>query len=136
MCSFGNGVKCNVEVQRADKDDHLRRVRFNASSITVKESNPGEKFRDVIELYVIYISEFDFFKGGKAIYHIDKILRETGIVVDDGLHEIFVNTAVDDGKDIHEKISSISAMRRMNCQRLKKGCSRRFKKDADFLLQD
>lgn len=48
----------------------------------------------------MYISEFDFLKGGKTIYHVDKVLRETGSVVDDGLHEIFVNTVIDDGTDI------------------------------------
>lgn len=36
----------------------------------------------------------------KTIYHVDKVLRETGTVVDDGLHEIFVNTVIDDGTDI------------------------------------
>ena len=102
LCTLGNGVKCNIEVQRANNDDHLRRARFNASSITVRESNPGEKFEDVLELYVVYISEFDFLKGGKAIYHVDKVLRETGVVVDDGLHEIFVNTVIDDGTDISD----------------------------------
>jgi len=102
LCTLGNGTKCNIEVQRADNDDHLRRARFNASSITVKESNPGERFGDVVELYVVYISEFDFLKGGKTIYHVDKILRETGTIVDDGLHEIFVNTVIDDGTDISD----------------------------------
>lgn len=38
LCTLGNGEKCNIEVQRSDNDDHLKRVRFNASSITVKES--------------------------------------------------------------------------------------------------
>lgn len=102
LCTLGSGVKCNIEVQRANNDDHLRRARYNASSITVKESNPGERFEDVIELYIVYISEFDFLKGGKVIYHVDKILRETGTVINDGLHEIFVNTVVDDGSDISE----------------------------------
>ena len=36
------------------------------------------------------------------IYHIDKIIRENGITVEDGLHEIFVNAAVDDGSNIAE----------------------------------
>ena len=102
LCTLGNGTKCNIEVQRADNDDHLRRARFNASSITVKESNPGERFEDVVELFIVYISEFDFLKGGKTIYHVDKILRETGTIVDDGLHEIFVNTVIDDGTDISD----------------------------------
>lgn len=105
LCKLGNGAKCNIEVQRSDNDDHLRRVRFNAASITVKESNPGDNFKDVIELYIVYISEFDFLKGEKTIYHIDKVLRETGEVVDDGLHELFVNTVIDDGTRIADLMS-------------------------------
>ncbi len=100
LCMLGNGTKCNIEVQRSDNDNHLKRARFNASSITVKESNPGTKFEDVIELYVVFISEFDFLKGNKTIYHVEKVLREIGETVDDGLHEIFVNTTIDDGTDI------------------------------------
>lgn len=105
LCTLGSGIKCNIEVQRADNDNHLKRVRFNASTITVRESEPGEKFDDVIELYVVYISEFDFLKGGKTIYHVDKVLRETGTVIDDGLHEIFINTVIDDGTDIADLMS-------------------------------
>ena len=93
-------MKCNIEVQRSNNDNHLKRARFNASSITAKKSNPGENFEDIVELYIVYISEFDFLKGGKTIYHVDKVLRETGTVVNDGLHEIFVNTVIDDGTDI------------------------------------
>ena len=92
-------------MQRSDNDNHLKRARFNASSITVRESEPGTKFEEVLELYIVYISEFDFLKGDKTIYHVDKVLRETGQVIDDGLHEIFVNTAVDDGTEIAELMS-------------------------------
>ncbi|MBQ7918742.1 MAG: PD-(D/E)XK nuclease family transposase [Lachnospiraceae bacterium] len=102
LCILGNGSKVNVEVQRSDNDNHLKRARFNASSITVRDSNPGTRFEEVIELYIVYISEFDFLKGDKTIYHVEKVLRETGEVIDDGLHEIFVNTVIDDGTDIAE----------------------------------
>lgn len=105
LCTLGNGAKVNVEVQRADNDNHLKRARFNASSITVRDSEPGTDFEDVLELYIVYISEFDFLKGDKTIYHVEKVLRETGTVIDDGLHEIFVNTVIDDGTDIAELMS-------------------------------
>ena len=105
LCTLGNGTKVNVEVQRSDNDNHLKRARFNASSITVRESEPGTKFEEVLELYIVYISEFDFLKGDKTIYHVEKVLRETGQVIDDGLHEIFVNTAVDDGTEIAKLMS-------------------------------
>lgn len=105
LCILGNGTKCNIEVQRSDNDNHLKRARFNASSITVRDAEPGITFDEVIELYIVYISEFDFFKGNKTIYHLEKVLKETGEVVDDGLHEIFVNTSIDDGTDIAELMS-------------------------------
>lgn len=38
LCTLGNGEKCNIEVQRSDNDNLLKRVRFNAASITMKES--------------------------------------------------------------------------------------------------
>ena len=106
---LGDGTKCNIEVQKSDNDDHLKRARFNASSITVKESNTGEKFSDVIDLYIVYISQFDFLKERRCIYHIDKTIRESGTVIDDGLHEIFVNTAVNDGSDISDLMSCFLA---------------------------
>ena len=105
LCVLGNGAKVNVEVQRSDNDNHLKRARFNASSITVRDSQPGTDFSDVMELYIVYISEFDFLKGNKTIYHAEKVLRETGAVIDDGLHEIFVNTVINDGTKIADLMS-------------------------------
>lgn len=100
LCTLGNGTKCNIEIQRSDNDNHIKRARYNAASITVKESNPGDKFENIVDVYIVYISEFDFLGKGKTTYHIDKVIRETGDVIDDGLHEIFVNTTIDDGTDI------------------------------------
>lgn len=105
LCTLGSGVKCNIEVQRSNHDNHLKRVRFNASSITVMDSEPGMKFDDVLELYIVYISEFDFLNENRTIYHAEKVIKETGKVIDDGLHEIFVNTVIDDGTDIAELMS-------------------------------
>ena len=99
---LGIGSLCNIEIQRADNDNHLKRARFNAANITVKESETGTNFEKVKDVYIIYISEKDFFKGGFTTYHIDKVIRENGITVDDGLHEIFVNASVNDGSNIAE----------------------------------
>jgi len=102
LCTLGNGKKCNIEVQRADDDDHFRRVRFNAASITVKDSEPGERFEELLDLYIVYISEHDFIHGGHTTYHVDKVIRETGGLVDDGLQEVYVNAKVKDGSKISE----------------------------------
>lgn len=38
--------------------------------------------------------------GDKTIYHIDKTIQENGVTVDEGLHEVFVNTKIKDGTKI------------------------------------
>ena len=107
LCILGNGKKCNVEVQRSNKDHHLKRVRFNASVITVRDSQTDDKFEETIDLIVVYISEFDIFKRGRVIYHVDSVIRETQEKVDDGLERVFVNTAVKDGTTISEYMDCI-----------------------------
>ena len=102
LCAFADGKKCNVEVQRSDKDDHLRRVRFNASSIAIKDSQMRQKFKKIEDIMVVYISQFDIFNGNRVIYHVDNVIRETGEIVDDGLARVFANTQVKDGTTVSE----------------------------------
>lgn len=102
LCTLGDGTRCNIEVQRSDNDDHLRRARYNASMITVKDSHAGDRFEDVVNVCIVYLSEFDFIGKGKAIYHVDKIIRETKTEIDDGLTEIFVNASSDDKTETAE----------------------------------
>ena len=94
-----------IEVQRSDNDDHFRRVRFNEASITVKDSQPGSEFKDIPDVRMVYISEFDVVGEGLTIYHVNKVIAETGQIIDDGTKQIYVNTAVDDGTDIAELMS-------------------------------
>ena len=95
----------NIEVQRANDCDHIRRARYNASAITVYKSEPGDEFKDVQEVYVVYLTEDDFLKERRTIYHAEMVIRETGTALDDGLHEIFVNTQSDDGSKIARLMS-------------------------------
>ena len=52
----------------------------------------------------MYISEYDVFRSGRTIYHINSVIMETNTVVDDGLRRIFVNTqyADTDNTDVGE----------------------------------
>ncbi|WP_051671530.1 PD-(D/E)XK nuclease family transposase [Oribacterium sp. P6A1] len=105
LCLLGNGISCNVEVQRSDNDDHFRRVRFNESSITVRDSQSGTDFKEIPDVHVVYISEFDIIGAGHTIYHVNKVIAETGQIVDDGTGYVYVNTAIDDGTDISSLMS-------------------------------
>lgn len=102
LCKRGNGLFSNIEVHRAKDENPLKRVRYNASCITANIVSPGENFENVLDVSVVYISEFDVFKLERTIYHVEPTIVETKDKVDNGLHEIYVNTQVNDGSLIAE----------------------------------
>lgn len=58
------------------------------------------------ETYVIFITENDALKRKLPIYHIDRVIRETGEVFEDESHIIYVNSKIQDdtalGKLMHD----------------------------------
>ena len=101
-CIKGDGTQIDIEVQRADDDDHQRRVRYNGAILTTNIANPGTKFEKIPNVCVVFISKFDIFKGNLPLYHIDRIVRETGRTVDNGFKEIYVNTKIRNNSEISE----------------------------------
>ena len=57
--------------------------------MTANITEPGTRFEKVPDVIGIYISKFDMFKSGKTVYHIDRVIRETGEVQENGLQEIY-----------------------------------------------
>jgi predicted transposase/invertase (TIGR01784 family) len=102
LCQDEKGNYFNVEVQKADDDNHQKRVRFNHSNIDTIFVERGIKYKDLPDVYIIFISKFAPFGEEKTIYHINRVIQETGTVVDNGVHEIYVNTAIVDDSDISE----------------------------------
>ena len=51
---------------------------------------------------MVFISKFDVFNEGHTVYHINRVIEETGTIVENGTHEIYANTAIDDKSDIAE----------------------------------
>lgn len=102
FCKLGNGEYCNIEVQKTDNDNHPKRVRYNASCITANNTRVKAKFIEVPDVTMVYISTFDIFEMGKTIYHCETTIWGTDKPVENGLKEIYVNTAINDGSTIAE----------------------------------
>lgn len=51
---------------------------------------------------MVFISKFDIFAGNLPLYHVDRIVRETGKVVDNGFEEVYVNTKIKDGSEVSQ----------------------------------
>lgn len=101
-CRLRDGRVIDIEVQKANDDDHQKRVRYNGSILTTNITNPGSRFENVPNVCVVFISKFDVFKSGHALYNIDRVVRQTGQVVNNGFEEIYVSACVKDGSDISE----------------------------------
>jgi len=86
-----DGVEFDVEVQRNTKGSHVRRARYHQSMMDSRLLKKKQEFKELKDTYVIFICQHDKFKENKPIYHVDKIVRETGKVFDDGAHIIYVN---------------------------------------------
>lgn len=56
------------------------------------------------DVYLIFLTKFDIFREKHTIYHMERVIKETGTVVENGTHEIYVNTAIDDGTEIAKRM--------------------------------
>lgn len=104
------GREYDIEVQRADTGATAKRARFNSSLLDLNSLKKGDNFENLPETYVIFITENDVLGGGKAKYHIDRVIHEMKKLFGDEEHIIFVNGAYkgddDIGKLMHDFRSS------------------------------
>ena len=85
------GRKYDIEFQRANKGAESKRARMNASMIDANSLDKGGDFRELPEVYVIFITEHDVLKGDLPLYTIERVIQETGESFGDGSHIVYVN---------------------------------------------
>lgn len=86
----------NIEIQRSDKGAGVKRARYNSSLLDANITEPGDKYQNLCETYVIFITENDIMKVGLPIYHIDRMVKETNELFGDESHIIYVNSQIKD----------------------------------------
>ena len=85
--------KFNCEVQRDNRGTHPQRARFHSSMLDTRMLKEKELFQNLKDSYVIFITEKDYFKLGKPVYRIERMLDVNGESFGDGSHIIYVNGA-------------------------------------------
>lgn len=86
----------NVEIQRSDRGAGAKRARYNSSLLDANLTHSGDSYSDLNETYIVFITERDILKRGLPIYHIDRVVRETGDIFEDEAHIIYVNSQIKD----------------------------------------
>jgi len=87
------GKYYNIEVQKASDGADFRRARYNGSLLDTTILGEGEKYKDLPDAYVIFITEKDVIGCGLPVYEITKVIKQNGQVIEDGAHIIYVNGA-------------------------------------------
>ncbi len=73
-----DGKVYGIEVQRADNGADAHRARFISSMIDTRMLQENQKFKELCDSYVIFITENDVMKSGHGLYHVNRMVRETG----------------------------------------------------------
>ena len=100
------GKKYDIEIQRADRGAGEKRARYNQSIIDTNNLPAGKDTNDLPEVYIIFFTEHDVREKGLPVYHVERVVVETGELFNDGEHIIYVNGAYqDDGSALGSIIS-------------------------------
>lgn len=105
------GRVMDIEIQRAEQGAGVRRARFHSSMIDRTLLAKGDDFEDLVDTYVIFITEKDKFSAGLPLYHVERTIPELNhTVFGDGAHIIYVNGEF---RDLENPIGRL--MHDMNC---------------------
>ncbi len=95
----GDGKVYDVEVQRASAGADVHRARFHSSMIDTKMLKAKQDFKEIHDSYVIFITASDVMGAGLPLYHINRVIEETGVCFNDGSHIIYVNGSYKNDND-------------------------------------
>lgn len=105
------GRVMDIEIQRSERGAGVRRARFHSSMIDRTLLAKGEDFENLVDTYVIFITESDKFGAGLPLYHVERTIPELNhTAFGDGAHIIYVNGEF---RDLQHPVGRL--MHDMNC---------------------
>lgn len=94
-----DGKVYDIEIQNDDAGADIHRARFHSSMLDTKMLKEKQKFKEIHDSYVIFITKNDYMKIGLPMYHVERVVQEAGILFEDGSHIIYVNGSYKDDTD-------------------------------------
>ncbi len=95
-----DGKRFNCEIQREKAGAIPLRARYNSSLLDAREVRKGTDYNDLPETVVIMICEHDVFGKGFPLYHVERIIKETGSCFGDHNSIIYVNGECQDNSPL------------------------------------
>ena len=94
LCTDEKGLLYNIEVQNSSAGATPKRARYHAALMDTHTLKKGEKFSKLPESYVIFITDKDVLGEGEQLYRIERVIRKSGSLFQDGSHILYFNTAI------------------------------------------
>lgn len=85
------GKQYDIEVQQDDKGALPERARLNSALFDSRLTSSGERYAELPETYIIFITANDILKGSLPLYTVERTIQETGELFGDRAHIVYVN---------------------------------------------
>ena len=100
-CILSTNEIVNIEVQVAFNDNPVYRMRYNQSALTISHSPKSKSFKysEIPKIISVMICDFDLFKLDEPIYEVERIIKNSNLIADNGVKEIYINLKSTKAKD-------------------------------------
>ena len=98
LCRLSDGEYCNIEMQKDDRENDIKRVRLHASLVTANKTPKGTDFSLVPNVKILYITTYDALGNGQTLTYVSRCqkVKNDYLPLNDGEDIIFANTEIDD----------------------------------------
>lgn len=93
LCEDETNNIYNIEIQNNISGAQPKRARYHAALLDMHSLKRGNDFTQLPRSYVIFITAKDVLHGQQQIYHVERIIRESGKPFSDESHIIYFNTS-------------------------------------------
>ena len=100
----------NIEIQNNVSGAQPKRARYHAALLDMHSLKRGNDFTQLPRSYVIFITAKDVLHGQQQIYHVERIIRESGKPFSDESHIIYFNTSYIDNSPLGKLAEDFHAL--------------------------
>lgn len=97
-------VTYDLEMQNQDEHNLPKRSRYYQAELDVFHLKPGEDYKALKPLYIIFICNFDPFGAGRYCYTFEMQCKEGNILLGDEVKRIFLNTQGEKPEEVSQTL--------------------------------